>query len=238
MKLTWNNKWIIALLLLLILGNAFFTGMLWKRMHHPPRPERFIDQEPGETMSRILQLDKAQEPIFREMCKKHFARMDTLKSMEYILREKLYAIIDSGKLDTMQMHELSAQLAKVQQQIQEQHVIHFSQLRGICHPEQVVKLKELIHGAVMHDLGPAKFLQVMPKTMRDSLLNVHPDLRRNENPDGPMMHPERPMPDEEGMMPPPPHDHPGPPPPGRPHRPHGPPPPDDEMPPPNQDRPY
>lgn len=141
-----------------------------KRPDHPPPM-----QGRGAFLPAALQFDSAQESQFKIISERHFAKMDTLKSMEFMLREKLYSTVDSLKLDTAIMQDISSQLTVVQQQIHQQTLFHFRELRAICRKDQLQKLKELMHGSVMRDMGPARFLRAIPNEIRDSILKQHPD---------------------------------------------------------------
>lgn len=237
-----TNKWLLGAILILIIANAIFTGFLWTRMHHKnPNHPPFM-KERGAFLPAVLQFDSTQERQFKHISEKHFAKMDTLKSMEFMWREKLYATVDSLKLDTAIMQDISSQLTSVQQQIHQQTLFHFREIRAICKKEQVQKLKELMHGSVMRDMGPARFLRAIPNEIRDSILKQHPDwkpemnrqLNQNRNINEPVQMETYP-PGPPHRQTPPPHDGHCPlgPPPHERDRPNGPPPPfEGDMPPP------
>ena len=197
-----NNKWLLRLILILLMINIAFTVFLWTRQKHPPRP-KFPDQKGmpprEEFLIHFLDLDSKQQIQFRNISRAHFKRMDSLKEQEYQTKIKLFDLLEQDTVSTKTIESLSAEVSAVQHKIDLEQFFHLQKIRAICSAQQREKLKEVVQGAIMKDIGPAKFpaKQHWDDSMRKIRPPMPPDDRPDDRPDGP--HRRR-----DGEMPPPP----------------------------------
>jgi Tfp pilus assembly protein PilV len=227
-----RNSILILLMIVLLIANTIFTGVLWFRQHsrHEPVDNKTTHGQRNPIFSDFIGFDSIQQITFDSLFDQHHQKMRMLKEKERAAKSSLFNLLKSDTASDATVQFYANQASTISMQIDTLTYFHFKKIKSICKPEQMSRLSDFFENHFLHQK------ENNPNKLDSNSTNKEDrkDMRRMPPPNG---RPDRLRPD--GTPPPPPRDGmnedgPPPPPPGRrmghpgEHRPphDGPPPPD------------
>ena len=219
-------------MIVLLLANSIFTGVLWFRQYcrHEREDNKTMQVQRNPFFSDFVGLDSVQKMTFDSLFDQHHRKMREMKEKERAAKLSLFNLLNSDTASDATVLFFANKASTISLQIDTLTFYHFKKIKSICKPEQMSRLSDFFENHFLHqnDNNPDKL---------DSNSNNKEDRKEFRRMPPPNGRPDRLTPD--GTPPPPPRegmneDGPPPPPPGRrmgppgKHRPphDGPPPPD------------
>ena len=133
---------VIGLLLLNLgtLGFLFMNGTKEQRLPHNRPGGR---PSPREIIIHKLHFDTNQQKEYDKIIDWHRGEIRQLEKKIHEAKDKLYSELIQPKVNVKTKDSLMTLLASYQKQIEETHFKHFSGIKMICHPNQMVYYNEL-----------------------------------------------------------------------------------------------
>lgn len=131
---------IIGLLLLNLgtLGFLFLNGPKGHRLpHEGGRPQ------PKEIIIEKLHFDAAQQKDYAKLIQWHRGEITRLDSTIRQTKNELYAQLNEAEVNTKTKDSLIVLLNSCQKQIEETHFKHFTDIKKLCHQDQLEDFSEL-----------------------------------------------------------------------------------------------
>ena len=236
-----RNSILILLMIVLLIANSIFTGVLWYKHHCSQKPDcpKIKQGQRNPFFSDFVGFDSLQIIAFDSLFDQHHLKMRELKEKEKAAKLLLFNLLKSDTASDATVQLYANQASMVSMQIDTLTYYHFKKIKSICKPEQMSRLADFFDKHFLHqnENNPDKLdSNSSDKEDRKDMRRMPPQNREHGRfrPDGTPPPPPREGMNEEGPPPPPPpgrrmgrpgenrppHD--GPPPPDR--RPPGPPP--------------
>jgi Spy/CpxP family protein refolding chaperone len=141
MKAITRNKWFLALLGVLLLGNiALLLSFLVFGERQPAKPK----QEERSYLARELKLDAAQEKQFKENKEKFFAEMEPVWEDIRKTKDSFYRQVNNNALTDAEIADWAKRIAEKSRISDERVFRHFRELRNYITPEQQAKFDTLV----------------------------------------------------------------------------------------------
>lgn len=142
MKAITRNKWFLALLGVLLLGNialllSFFVFGERQDAKPPKKEERGY-------LAKELNLDPAREKQFKEMKEAFFKEMEPVWEDIRKTKDSFYRQVNNNSLTDAEIAEWSRRIAEKSRVSDEQMFRHFRELRKYITPEQQAKFDTLV----------------------------------------------------------------------------------------------
>ncbi|MCU0382258.1 MAG: Spy/CpxP family protein refolding chaperone [Chitinophagaceae bacterium] len=144
MKVITQNKWFLALLGILLIGNI---ALLLSFFVFGEKQESAQKKSPAQSkgyLARELNLDEAQEKQFREMKERFFREMDPVWEDIRKAKDSFYSQIRNSSVTEAEIEALTAGIAEKNRIADEMMFRHFRELRNLCTPEQQQKFDTLV----------------------------------------------------------------------------------------------
>jgi Spy/CpxP family protein refolding chaperone len=142
MKAITRNKWFLALLGVLLLGNiALLLSFFVFGERQPSKPPK--TEERGY-LARELNLDATQEKQFKEMKEKFFRDMEPVWEDVRKTKDSFYRQVNNSTLSDAEIAEWTSRIAAKNRVSDEMMFRHFRELRNYCTPEQQAKYDTLV----------------------------------------------------------------------------------------------
>jgi Spy/CpxP family protein refolding chaperone len=144
MKAITRNKWFLALLAVLLVGNI---ALLLSFFVFGERQE--VKSGKGEMpskgyLARELKLDETQEKQFREMKEKFFQEMDPVWEDIRKTKDSFYRQLNNESLTDNDIAAFTARIAEKNRMADERMFRHFRELRKFCTPQQQLTFDTLV----------------------------------------------------------------------------------------------
>ena len=147
-----KNKWIIALIIVLLVCNAVTIALFWTR-HRPGHPPSGRDA--AAYIIRELQMDKSQQDKYEALIKEHRAASGRLREDIKSAKDNLYSLLQLQEKDSA---AVTTATEKVKEQLGKLEMVtfeHFKKVRAICDPAQQKKFDAIIKNVLeMMKPGP------------------------------------------------------------------------------------
>ena len=139
-----NNKFLIALVLVLILINLGTLSFIWfkkpkrhdpMRMLRGPKVERYLQKE--------LNLNPEQSRTFSELREQHFQSTTGLVTRMHNARTQLVSLM-AKEADTVQIDSLITMISSTQAMLDRYNFQHLKKLRSVCDDTQKPKFDTLM----------------------------------------------------------------------------------------------
>ena len=126
---------IVAIVLLLLLNAVtlylFFSG----------RQNKHGNREGGRPdinfISKQLKFDEKQQSEFKILRDQQKTELETLRNNDKNLRDALVTSLKSGVTDSLKIDSITSLMASSRKKMELTFYKHFSQIRAICHPDQL-----------------------------------------------------------------------------------------------------
>jgi Spy/CpxP family protein refolding chaperone len=142
MKAITRNKWFLALLGVLLLGNV---ALLLSFFVFGERQEgRPLKTEERGFFARELNLDAEQEKQFKEMKEKFFREMEPVWEDIRKTKDSFYRQVNNGALTDDEIADWTQRLAEKNRLSEEKMFRHFRELRKYITPEQQAKYDTIL----------------------------------------------------------------------------------------------
>jgi Spy/CpxP family protein refolding chaperone len=142
MKAITRNKWFLALLGVLLLGNialllSFFVFGERQEAKPPKTEERSY-------LARELKLDAGQEKQFKEMKERFFKDMEPVWEDIRKTKDSFYRQVNNSALTDAEIADWARRIAEKSRVSDERMFQHFRELRNYITPEQQAKFDTLV----------------------------------------------------------------------------------------------
>lgn len=121
-------------LLLLNLGTLGFLFLNGPKGHRPPVDDR---PKPKEIILKRLHLDAQQQKEYDKLIEWHRGEITRLDDNIRSAKNKLYNQLSQANVDTKVKDSLITVINTNQKQIEETHFKHFSDIKKLCHKDQM-----------------------------------------------------------------------------------------------------
>ena len=130
---------IIGLLLLnfATLGFLFLSG---PKGHRPPHEVR---QMPKEIIIEKLHFDNQQQKDYTKLIEWHHGEITRLDKNIREAKNELYSLLGKNQIDVKVKDSLITVINSNQKQIEETHFKHFTDIKKLCHPNQLEGFNDL-----------------------------------------------------------------------------------------------
>lgn len=141
-----KNKWLTALVLLLVLGNLASLAYLWigrGRQAPPPQPARadaFIIRE--------LQLDATQQQQYRRLVEEHRRRTQDIRANIRAAKDEFFGLLQDTATTDSAKTAAAARISRFTEELDLVTFQHFQQVRAICTPQQQQHFDEIIRKVI------------------------------------------------------------------------------------------
>lgn len=134
----------VGILILLNVAVLFFVvgkpSEFPHRMHPPhglqhPGPKRLIMEK--------LHFDRAQKQAYEKLIRAHRTKIDSLDREIRFCKNELYSLLKNNATDTANQNKLMSKLGELQMQVEQTHFNHFTDIRKLCHADQIDDYNEL-----------------------------------------------------------------------------------------------
>ena len=236
-----RNNILILLMIVLLLANSIFTGVMWFKQNcrNNPNDHKKMQVQRNPIFSDFIGFDSIQQIAFDSFFDQHHQKMRMLKEKERAAKLSLFNLLKSDTASDATVQLYANQASMISMQIDTLTYYHFKKIKSICKPEQMSRLNDFFENHFLHqkENNPNKLdLNSANKDYRKGIRRMPPPHGGpgRFRPEGTPPPPPRDGMNEDGPPPPPPHGrrmgppgehhppHDGPPPPDR--RPPGPPP--------------
>jgi Spy/CpxP family protein refolding chaperone len=144
MKAITRNKWFLALLAVLLVGNiALLLSFFVFGERQEGKGGRADAPEKGY-LARQLKLDEAQEKQFKEMKEKFFQEMDPVWEDIRKTKDSFYRQLNNASLTDNDIAAFTARIAEKNRVADERMFRHFRELRKYCTPQQQLTFDTLV----------------------------------------------------------------------------------------------
>jgi protein CpxP len=144
-----KSRVLTAAIAILVLLNLFTLAFLW--LSKPPHPAGPRGDAPAEYLIETVGLTPGQKQAYRELIAEHQAAMrSTHDSIRY---HKTQLFNNLQVEDSINAEVEAAAIGRFQRDIEMNTYAHFSKVRALCSPVQVVKFDKVI-GDVLHMMAP------------------------------------------------------------------------------------
>jgi hypothetical protein len=130
-----KTKFLTGAVVILVLLNGAMLSMLWKR----PAPPHL--KGPRNIIIERLHFDKEQVAAYDKLVEKHRADIRQKDSEMAAARQAIYHQLQED--DFSEKDSLLAQVGRLQMEVEEIHLAHFQDIKGLCREEQVEDFRKL-----------------------------------------------------------------------------------------------
>ncbi|MFT3932206.1 MAG: periplasmic heavy metal sensor [Chitinophagaceae bacterium] len=185
MQYVTKNKWLMALLLLLLVANIITIAAFW--LQRPPQAP-VMKERPDAYLTRELALDANQQQAYAQLVKEHQQHVAELRKQVKSAKDDFFKLLQQPVVQDSEKTNAAKNISTYTEQLDLVTFDHFKKLRAICNPEQ-----------------QKKFDNVIAEAMR-MIASSGPEQNRQRPPGAPEGPPERRQgpPPGEGPPPPPP----------------------------------
>lgn len=150
MKTPAKNKWLIAVVILLLVANITTITLFWmNKENKPPRP-----QQPIDFINRELGFDQRQKEQYSDLVKEHRDKARQMREEIKRSKDEFFALLQQpGVTDSMKI-SASAKANELVQQLDILTFNHFQKVRALCTPAQQKKFDDIIHKVLQMMAGP------------------------------------------------------------------------------------
>lgn len=156
-----KNSILILLMIVLLIANSIFTGVLWLRQHRRPCPQDniIIQKQRNPFFSDFVGFDSAQQIVFDSLFDQHHLKMRELKEKEKVAKLALFNLLKSDTATDATVQLYANQASIISMQIDTLTFYHFKKIKAICKPEQMTRLAEFFDKYFLHrnENNPDKF---------------------------------------------------------------------------------
>ena len=158
MKISTNNRWFSAVILLLLTANMVTLALLWihrpgnekdRKMQGPPPGQAF------EFITKELKLDSPQQATYKILREEHQKGQQPLQDSIRMAKDGFFALLSQASVSDDSLKMYSNRISMAEQQLDMYTFRHFQKLRAICNKEQQTKFDSIIQ-QVLRSLAPGK----------------------------------------------------------------------------------
>ncbi len=133
-----------AILILIVINLGMLVFLVANKRQLPPETNESMRLEgPREIIIDRLHFDKQQVLAYDKLINQHRELMRELNGRIHEMKNSLYQLL---KMEPATPNDsLINQLGELQKKIEQVHFSHFTQIKKLCRPEQLVEFKELIY---------------------------------------------------------------------------------------------
>lgn len=136
------NKFLIALVLILIVANIASIALFWIKDVKPPAMQPRAT--PAEFLVKELQLTTAQQQQFETLKKEHQQEASTLRKEIKDAKEELFELLKIPEVNDSVKNTAVKKISLLTEQIDLVTFNHFEKVRAICNVTQQKKFDEII----------------------------------------------------------------------------------------------
>lgn len=133
-----QNKWLKAIIVILVLINVATIGSFWlmRRLHHPPKLEKIFEKE--------LNLTPEQTAQFRKLDDTHRSKAMQLRDSLTLYTDGLFDEMLSDKANQTVLDSINVRIGAIHIKMDKNLVQHYNELKVLCtSDEQKEKLKAI-----------------------------------------------------------------------------------------------
>jgi periplasmic protein CpxP/Spy len=157
MKSITNNRWMTAMILLLLTANIVTLVLMWTNRNGNLKPAATAEAKGQvfEFVTAALQLDSAQQQAYKMLRTEHQQGQRSLQDSIRKAKDDFFTLLQDASATEPAIQSLSGRVAMAEQQLEIFTFRHFQKLRAICKPEQQKKFDHIIKD-VLRRMAPGR----------------------------------------------------------------------------------
>ncbi len=138
-------SWMVGILLLLNVAILLFLIMGKSPMpeHRPHGMNGPHHGGPKRLIIEKLHFDQAQKQAYEKLIHAHRSQIDSLDHEVRFCKNELYSLLKQEPIDTAAQKKLVSKLGELQLQIEQTHFDHFTDIKKLCHQDQIDDFDDL-----------------------------------------------------------------------------------------------
>ncbi len=147
-----KNDILILLMIVLLLANSIFTGIMWFKQNCRNKPEehKIMQIQRNPFFSDFIRFDSIQQITFDSLFDEHHQKMRMLKEKERAVKSSLFNLLKSDTASDATVQFYANQASMISMQIDTLTYYHFKKIKSICKPEQMNRLADYFDKHFLH----------------------------------------------------------------------------------------
>ncbi len=146
-----KNKWLIAVIILLLLANIGTLVFFWLNRPGANKPPQ--QDAAAEYIIRETGFDKQQEAQYRKLIEEHQSQVRQIRDSIRVAKDRFFKLVEQDNTSDSLKEALAKQASDLTATLDLTTLHHFEQVKAICRPDQLKKFESII-GEAVKMMGP------------------------------------------------------------------------------------